>query len=193
MCLFPPLIWALVAGGAFIPVAATYIIFPNITLQSFQFTKSHTSTTESGRSRHIMHRRSFWACDTVPHFWCCIYNRLWKAAFIPLIWKSRQTRREEKRPPRSHCSRDKEIFFFFVNSNLSLTLIGPLSPQQSSWLMKRFGLKKKKKKIDGVLVLPTTDKTQLQMQLPCESWSRKWIGISFNGHERLLQRFSRGL
>lgn len=39
--------------------------------------------------------------------------------------------------------------YFFVNSNLSLTLIGPLSPQQSSWLMKRFVFLKKNRRVGG--------------------------------------------
>lgn len=65
---------------------------------------------------------------------------------------------------------------FFVNSNLSPALIGTLATAvrviNKTIELERWGL-----------VLPTTDRA---LQLPCESWSRKWIVISFYGHKRLL-------
>lgn len=179
MCLFPPLIWALVAGNAFILVAVIYFFllyfFPRITFQSLQITKSHTSAAIPRRSKHIMHCSAFRSVTSFP-----IFDVVFTTVFQNLNSYS-QIETSAKR--REGNSLDKMRKCFFVNSNLFAALIGSLTTAVSVINM-TIQLER------WVLVLPTADRT---LQLQCERWSRKWIVISFYGHVRLLYRFSLGL
>lgn len=161
MCLFPPLIWALVAGGAFILVAVTF--FSSLTFQSLQITKSHTSTAILRRSKHIMHCSAF---RSVTSF--LIFDVVFTTVFQKLNSNSpiESSANKKKRPQRRiRCSDDENVFF--VNSNLFPALIGNLTTQvrviNMTIQLERW-----------VSVLPTADRT---LQLLCESWSRKWIVI----------------
>lgn len=169
MCFFPSRIWVLVAGSAFIPVAVTYIFFSAITFQSLQITKSHISTLypEDQSTLCIV---ALSGPRHPPQFLMLYLQNLHSCSCV------KSSANKLKGPQREAAVKGTLKMGFFVNLNLFPTLIGTLTAAVGV-INKTIQLER------WVLALPTTDRT---VALPCESWSRKWIVISFYDHKRLL-------
>lgn len=170
LCVYSHLSFELLLQAVLLSLSLSLIyFFFQLNFSEFlQITKSHTSSAAPGRSKHIMHCSSFRSVTSFPIFdvvFTTVSHNL-HSPFESEVWR-KDYRREVT---------DKgTLKVFFVNSNLSPALIGPLTTAvrviNKTIELERWGL-----------VLPTTDRT---LQLLCESWSRKWIVISFYGHKRL--------
>lgn len=124
--------------------------------------------THPRRSKHTVHCSTFMSLTSLLIFWCCVNNNFFKPLFLCSAESSADGK---KRPVAKEWSQGEG-----ANLNLFPALIGTLTTAVNV-INKTIQLER------WVLVLPSTAWT---VQLLCESWSRKWIVISFFGHERLL-------
>lgn len=170
-CLFPPLVQAFVAGAAFIPVPVTYIIF--LLTKLFKVFRS-------GNLTHLLLKPGDQGTLCIVATSILIFDYV----FTTTSPKTCVLTLDLKESVNTKTTKEKWLLKgrendFLVKYDLFSFLIGPLA--SAVWMINSTIQLKR-----WVLVLPTTDRIQELLRLLCESWSRKWIGISFNGHERLL-------
>lgn len=170
MCFFPSRIWVLVGGSAFIPVAVTYIFF-------FWYNFSEFA------DHQISHISTLYPEDQSTLCIVALSGPRHPSQFLMLYLQNlhscswvKRSANKQKGPQREAAVKGTLKMGFFVNLNLFPTLIGTLTAAVGV-INKTIQLER------WVLALPTTDRT---VPLLCESWSRKWIVISFYDHKRLL-------